>query len=73
MVFIVDHVRLKAPVTEFTSKILQVEDVVQTKYECDLHWHIYLTLGLSFWNCILADAGQGQNNETAAKDIYFFS
>ena len=47
MIFMADDVRLKALVMELAiSKIPQVEAMIQTIYERNLHWYIYLTMGL---------------------------
>ena len=49
IIFIEDHVRLKALVTWLTiSKMPLVEAIVQTEQGCDLHWYIYLIMALIF-------------------------
>ena len=47
LIFIAGNIKLKVLVTgSMICRIPQVEAMMQIKSECDVHWHIYLAIGL---------------------------
>ena len=75
--FMLDYVKLKVLVTEFAiSNIPQVEAVVQTKPECDLHWYVYLStgliLGIALWLILEKIKAPKPWQETCLQTQYIF-